>query len=735
MLHTLSQQDLARAFPRAARADTGFSRRRFLTVASLGGLGFVIGCGEWAGADLPATPAAGGTFNAFVRIGADDTVTVVIKHLDKGQGVTTGLPTIVAEELDADWAQMRWEFAPADASRYNNLFFGAVQGTGGSTSIANSWQQLRQAGAAARAMLVEAAAREWGVPAAEITVTKGLLRHASGKSASFGALAASAAAIAPPADPKLKQAGEFTLIGAALPRIDSPEKTTGKALYTIDFTRPGMLTAVIAHPPKFGATVAKLDATAAMQTRGVVEVVQIPRGVAVLADGYWAALQGRNALKIEWDESAAERRGTEALFTEYRRLAGTPGAVAKNEGDSAAALAQASKVIEAEFEFPYLAHATMEPLNAVVELREKDCEVWTAAQLPSVDQQVLAQITGFEPAQIRINTLIAGGSFGRRAVPDSDYIAEAAMIAKAIKGRAPVKLQWSREDDLRAGRYRPMALHRLQGGLDEAGNIVAWRQRIVVQSFLKGTPFEASIKDGIDDSAVEGARDLPYKIPNLHVDLHLAEIGVPTLWWRSVGHTHTGFATEVFFDQLAAAAGKDPIEERRRLLADQPRHLGVLNLAIEKAGAAPAGRGRGRGVAVHASFNSFVAQIADVTVADDGSFKVDRVVCAVDCGIAINPDIVRAQMEGGIGFGLGAVLREEISLQDGAVVQSNFHDYRPLRIGDMPAIDVHIVPSAEPPTGVGEPGVPPIGPAVANALRAVTGKPIHKLPIGERVAI
>jgi isoquinoline 1-oxidoreductase beta subunit len=379
----------------------------------------------------------------------------------------------------------------------------------------------------------------------------------------------------------------------------------------------------------------------------------------------------------------------------------------------------------------------MEPLNCVVELKPNACEIWTGCQFQTSNQSKAAEIAGLEPGQVAINTLFAGGSFGRRGTPDSDFVAEAVSIAKAIGGRAPVKLQWSREDDMRAGKYRPMNYHRLSAGVGPNGDVVAWHQRIVGQSIVRGTPFEQFlVREGVDGLAVEGASTMVYAIPNLRVEAHHPDVGVPVLWWRSVGHSHTAFAVEVFMDELAAAVGRDPVDLRRELLKDHPRHLGVLNLAAERAGwGSPLPPGRGRGVAVHESFGSFVAEVAEVTVQDDGRYSVDRVVCAVDCGIAVNPDIVRAQMEGGIGYGLSAAMREEITLVDGAVRQSNFTDYQPLRIGDMPVVEVHIVPSPEAPSGVGEPGVPPIAPAVANALRAVTGKSVRRLPIGERVAV
>jgi len=721
------------ADPPDGGADSSTDRRSFLKVIGLGSAGFAVAVAYWPTAH--ATEAERPMLNAFVRIASDDSVTVMIKHLDKGQGVTTGLTTIVAEELDADWAQMRWAFAPANAKLYNNLAWGPVQGTGGSSSVRNSWMQLRRAGAAARAMLVAAAAREWDVPANAIDVVDGELRHRSGRKGSFGQFAAAAASEKPPADPSLKDPAEFRLIGQHVPRIDSSEKSSGRARYTIDVVRPGMLTAVVEHPPQFGARVSRFDAAAARSVAGVREVVEIPTGVAVVADSYWAATQGRAALVVEWNFDLAEQRGSAQLVDEFRDLLLEPGAVARDDGDVEAALEGAHKVVEASFEFPYLAHAAMEPLNAVVEIKPGGCEIWTGSQSPTNDQRVAAAILGIEPGAVKINTQFAGGSFGRRSVPDSDYVAEAVAVAKAIGGRAPVKLQWSREDDMRAGRYRPMTLHALRAGLDANGNIIGWSHRIVGQSFLRGTSMEGMIVNGVDRTIVEGAYNLPYTVPNFRCDLHLVDVGVPTLWWRSVGHSHNGYATEAFFDEVAAAAGKDPITLRRQLLRDHPRHRRVLDLAVAKAGPAPTGKGRGRGVAVHAAFRSFVAQVVDVTLSEDGSYSIDDVVCAVDCGIAINPDIVRAQMEGSIGFGLGAVMQEAVVFEAGVVRSTNFDSYRPLRIPEMPPVAVHIVASAEPPTGVGEPGLPPVGPALANALRAVTGKTVHRLPIGARIAV
>lgn len=717
------------------RSPLVLTRRELLRTGAASGLGLVIGFQLPGTARVTAQKATkAGPFapNAFLRIAPDNTVTVIAKHIEFGQGSYTGLATILAEELDADWAQVRVEAAPADATTYNNLLFGQVQGTGGSTAMANSWDQHRQAGATARAMLIAAAARDWGVEAAEIAVAKGVVSHArTNRRASFGELASKAATLPAPTAVKLKDPKEFSLVGRRIPRIDSVSKTDGSAIFTMDFSLPGMLTAVIARPPRFGAKLKSFDPSAARRIRGVTEIVEVPAGVAVVARSFWAARKGREALTIEWDESGAEKRGSEELFAEYRKLAERPGQIARRDGDATAAIGGAARTIEAVYEFPYLAHAPMEPLDCVVRLGDGDCEIWAGSQLQTVDQAVAAKTLGLPPEKVRIHTLLAGGSFGRRATPTADVAGEAASIAKAMRSRQPVKLVWTREDDIRGGQYRPMYVHRLRAGLDSSGRIVGWEHRIVGQSLLKGTFFEpVMVKNGIDATSVEGAASLPYAIPNLTVDLHTTDVGVPVLWWRSVGSTHTGFSTETFLDELAHAAGRDPVETRRELLKYHPRHLAVLNLAAEKAGwGTTLPKGRARGIAVHESFNSFVAQVAEVSLGRDGMPRVDRVVCAVDCGVAINPDVIRAQMEGGIGYGLGAALRSEITLVEGRVQQSNFNDYLGLRIEEMPAVEVHIVPSQEKPTGVGEPGVPPIAPAVANALFHLTGKRVRRLPL------
>jgi isoquinoline 1-oxidoreductase subunit beta len=704
------------------------TRRRFLQGTALAAGALVVGFrldGRMAGAAEALAP------DAFIRIAPDNTITIISKHIEFGQGTYSGLATILAEELDADWSQVRVEAAPADAQRYGNRLVGGMQMTGGSTAMAGAWDQLRRAGATARAMLVEAAAREWGVPASAIMVDGGVISHPpSGRRATFGELASKAAALTPPAQVTLKDPKDFKLIGKRAPRVDSKAKTDGSAQFTADFAAAGLLTALIARPPRFGATVKSVDATAARRVKGVTHVVRVPSGVAVVATGFWAARQGREALRVTWDESRAERRGSDDLYAAYRTLAARPGTPAKRVGDAAGALRGATKVIEAVYEFPYLAHAPMEPLDAVVRIGADAVDLWAGSQAPTWDQQVVARIAGVPADRVRVHTLLAGGSFGRRATPDSDVAGEAAAVAKAVGGGKTVKVVWTREDDIRGGRYRPLYVHRLRAGLDARGTIVGWEHRIVGQSIGMGTAFEAAlVKDGVDATSVEGAANLPYDIPNLTVELHTTKVGVPVLWWRSVGSTHTAYSTETFLDELAHAAGRDPLELRRALLGKHPRHRAALNLAAEKSGwgqALPAGRARG--IAVHESFNSVVAQVAEVSRRPDGLPRVERVVCAVDCGTAINPDVVRAQMEGGIGYGLAAALWSEVTLVQGRVQQRNFDDYRPLRIDDMPAVEVHIVPSGAAPTGVGEPGLPPIAPAVANALFHLNGQRVRRLP-------
>jgi isoquinoline 1-oxidoreductase beta subunit len=711
-------------------AILNLSRRRFLQASALAGGGLVLGVylpqldSRARAADEKARPFAP---NAFVRIGTDDSVTVLINHSEMGQGTFTSLAMLVAEELDADWGKVRAEHAPVDPA-YNHTGFG-IQMVGGSTSTWTEWERLRKAGASARAMLIAAAAQKWKVEPATCRAENGQVVHKDAGRLSFGQLAEQAARLPPPRDVTLKNPKDFKIIGKPTKRLDTPEKINGTGVFGLDVTLPGMLVALVARPPVFGGKLKSFHADKAKAVPGVRHVLAIDRGVAVVADGFWPARLGREALEIVWDEGPLATLDSRTQREQYAELAARPGAVARKEGDAAAALDKAAQKLAAVYEVPYLAHAPMEPLNCVADVRPDGCDVWTGTQWQTGDRDTAAQVAGLKPEQVHLHTTLLGGGFGRRAVLDSHFVREAVQISKAIK--APVKVVWTREDDIRGGFYRPAASHTISGGIDAAGNPVAWRHRIVCQSFIAGTPFEAFIiKDGVDGTAVEGAADLPYQVPHLLVDWHQAPGGVPTLWWRSVGHSHNAFVVETFLDDLAGAAGKDPYEYRRALLGKHPRHKRVLELAADKAGwGKPPPEGRGRGIAVHESFGSFVAQVAEVSVSREGKVRVHRVVCAIDCGPTVNPDGIRAQMESGIVFGLTAALYGQITFEKGRVKQRNFHDYPMLRMNEMPEVETHIVASTDKMGGVGETGVPPIAPAVANALFALTGKRVRRLPI------
>lgn len=708
------------------------TRRGMLALAVGAGTGLILGFRVTEVlAKGEAAPSAAAEFNPFVRIDGAGKVTVIVKHLDKGQGAATGLATLVAEELNARPDQIAVEFSPSD-SRYKNLLFG-MQGTGGSTSMANSFDQYREAGAAARQMLTEAAASAWKVPAGEVTIEAGELRHASGKKAGLGEFAEAAAKLKVPASVTLKKPEDWIYIGKSFPRVDVKTKSEGSVnLFAMDLHMENMLVAVTARPPKWGAKLRGFDASAAKAAPGVAGVIEVPQGVVVLAATTWQAVKGRELLKLDWDESGAETRSSDAIFAEYRDLAGKPGISVRNTGNGAKGIEGAAKIVEATYEFPYLAHAPMEPINITILYDGKSAQFWTGSQFQGVDHGVASQVLGLPAEKIAIHTMWAGGSFGRRAIYNAHYFAEASEIAKAWGKPQPIKLVYTREDDIKGGYYRPAFLHKARVGLDAQGNILGWEHRIVGQSILKGTPFEAmAVKNGIDDTSVEGVSDMKYANAGMTVDLHNAEGKVPVLWWRSVGHTHTGYVMETMIDELATAAGIDPVEYRLRLMQDDPRKVAVLKLAAEKAGwSTPAPEGRFRGIAVHHSFSTTVAEVAEVSV-KDGKIRVEKVVCAVDCGVAVNPDNIVAQMEGGIGYGLGAILHDAITLKDGAVEQANFDGYKSLRLTEMPVIEVHVVPSTEKPTGVGEPGVPPIGPAVANAVFKATGKRVRALPFAK----
>lgn len=663
---------------------------------------------------------------AFVRVGSDDLVTVFCKHTEMGQGIHTGMATLVAEELDATWEQMRVEGAPADAAVYSNLLW-SEQMTGGSTSLVNSFEQLRQSAAAVRQLLVAAAAQTWNVPAMEIIVRDGEVIHVrSDRRLTFGELADTAAQQPLPESVSLKTRSQFRLIGDDLPRPDLAAKTDGSAIYTQDFSLPGLLTAVVAHPPRFGSTLRSFNGDAAKELNGVADVVQIPGGVAVVGDSFWTVNRARELLRLEWDESAACTLSSDEIMAQFKRLAGTPGVVARETGSVTAAFDAAHRVVEAEFEFPYLAHAALEPMNCIVRLTDEGCEIWNAAQQQTRDQADAAAILGIAPAQVKVNMLYAGGSFGRRA--SKDYTVEAVHIVKAIGGRAPVKLVWSRADDMLAGHYRPMNYHRLWGALDAHGNPIVWQHRLIGQSIATQHSPDWII-DGVDGMSVEGAHDWLYAIPNLRVDLHSPEVPVPVLWYRGTAGTHAVFSVEVFMDELAAAAGQDPVVFRQRLLQDEGRMRHVLEVAATKAGWGSAlGAGRGRGIAMCKQRDSYMAQVAEVSVGG-GGYTVDRVITALDCGLIVNPDVVRAQVEGGTGFGLSSTIGDEITLKDGYVQQTNFDTYPLLRIDQMPEVETHLIDSSEPVSGVGDLTPMLIGAAVSNALYAVTGTRYRKLPI------
>jgi isoquinoline 1-oxidoreductase beta subunit len=677
--------------------------------------------------EKPAAPFF--ELNPYIRLGSDGKVTVINGKSEMGQGVYTSLPMLVAEELEVEWSNVSVEAAPVHPNYYHAQW--GVQSTGGSTSVLSEWDRLREAGASARMMLIQAAAETWNVDSKSCRAEKGWVSHrGSGRRLSYGELAEKASRMKPPEKIHLKQPKKFKVIGKPMRRLDTPEKTSGEAIFGMDAKIPGMLTAVIARPPVFGGTVKTFNAEKARAVHGVKEVVQVDSGVAVVGDDFWSAKLGRDALEITWDEGDPPRLSTESMREQYKRLSQAEGIVAKSEGDFESGSRKAAKQISAEYEVPYLAHAPMETLNCLVNLREDQCEIWTGTQSQSFDREMAAQIAEFRPEQVKINNLFLGGGFGRRGNPQSDFVSEAVRVAKEVK--KPVKVIRTREDDIKGGYYRPFWYDRISAGLDAEGGPVAWNHIIVGQSIMAGSPFESAMlsKDGIDETSVEGAADLPYEIPNVLVQLHSPKIRVPVQWWRSVGHSHTAFVVESFIDELSHASGQDPFEFRRSLLNRHPRHKAVLEVAAQKGGwTKPLKKGIGRGIALHESYGSIVAEVAEVSMNPAGRVNVHKVVCVIDCGTVVNPEIVKSQMESGIVFGLSAALHGAITFKDGRVEQSNFDDYQILRMYEMPAVDVFTISSGEPLGGVGEPGVPPIAPAVCNAIFSLTGKRIRSLPI------
>jgi isoquinoline 1-oxidoreductase beta subunit len=703
-----------------------------VVAAALGAGGsLVVGCSPAALLSIGAREQDFGAFGPFIRIAPDDAITIVSKHIEFGQGTHAGLAAMAVEELDGDWSKVRIEQAPADTKVYANLGMG-FQGTGGSSAIANSWMQLRTAGAAARAMFVEAAARRWNVPAASVTTKDSVVSHPSGRSARYGELLGEAAKVKPPAKPSLKDPANFTLVGTGrVRRKDAAVKSTGAARFTQDMHLQDQLTAMVAHPPRFGSRVKSFDASAARKIPGVVDVFAIPSGVAVVAENTWAARQGRGAVKVDWDESRAETRSSPAILAGYRDLASgktTSSGVSWRKFVTKAGppAPTGGRVIEIAYDFPYLAHAPMEPMNCVAQVGNGAPKLTFGSQIPTLDQLNTAEIVGVLPGSVQIETLFAGGSFGRRANFKSDYVAECVRIAKHVGGGRPVKLVWTREDDMTGGYYRPLTHHALRIETGPDGLPATWRHRVVSQSIMKGSPI-----GGTDDSAVEGVQGSPYLAATPAADVQAAYVDspVPVLWWRSVGATHTAFVMEHTVDQLARTAGRDPVGYRQALYrkAGAARWLAALDLALEKAGPG-ATPGWTRGVAVHECFGTVVAQVAEVKL-ENGEPSVGRVVTAVDCGTAISPDQIAAQMEGGTCFGLSAALYGAITLTGGVVDQKNFDTYRVLRMNEAPRVETYIVPSSAKPSGIGEPGTPVIGPAVANALLALTGQPTTSLPI------
>ncbi len=707
------------------------SRRTFLTSSAVTGASLVIAfhIPRKAEALLLATgpkhplPAP----NAFLRISPDGLVTVQLSHSEMGQSIWTTLPMLLAEELECDWAKIRVETAPA-APAYFHTGFG-MQMTGGSSSTWSEFDRYRTVGAMAREMLVRAAAARWKVDPKQLSVDNGFVVKGTER-LSFGELAEAAQALTAPTAVTLKPSSQWKLIGKPTPRLDTPQKISGKAQFGIDIQFPGLRTAVVLRGPVFGAKVKSFDATKAKAVPGVEMVVQVPSGVAVVASNFWAARSGRDELDVQWDLGPGQEVDTTQLLASYRVMAQKPGALVLKKGDCEASLASASRQLLAEYDVPYLAHAAMEPLNCTVRLEKERCDVWVGTQFQTNDQAVAAKISGLSTDKVYIHTTFLGGGFGRRANPTSDFVSEAVHVAKA--SGVPVKVLWTREDDMHGGYYRPLFLHRVQVGVNGQGFPVAWKHTVVGQSLLAGTPFEAMVKNGIDESSVEGVVDSPYleSVRAKLITLHSPRNAVPVLWWRSVGNTHTAFAMECTLDELAHQAQMDPLAYRLAMLKGQPRQLAVLKLAAQKAGwGTPPPAGTARGLALHASFGSIVAQVAEVSVDKSKNIRVTKVVCAVDCGLAVNPLSLEAQVQGSVAYGLSPTLHSALTLKEGKVQESNFNDYVVLRLNEMPKVEVHIVPSKGKMGGIGEPATAPINAAVANAVFALTGQRLRSLPL------
>jgi isoquinoline 1-oxidoreductase beta subunit len=692
--------------------------------AAVGGGLIVSGYLPWtAGGD--AAVEAAGVFepNVWVKIGADDTVTMTLTMLEMGQGVMTSMPMLVAEELDIDWNKIKTEWAPADA-KYGNPNFGGQQITAGSNSVRGMWKTLRQSGAAARMMLITAAARTWGVAENTVSTDRGEVVHkASGRRLKYGALVDKAAALPVPKAIALKNPKEFKVLGQSLLRLDIPEKVNGRAEFGLDVKRPGMLIARVVRCPVFGGKAASFNADKAKTIPGVRHVVAISTGISVVADNYWAAAKGAQALEIKWDEGALATLNSADITKRYAQLAERPGKVARNDGDATTAIKGAAKSFDRIFEAPFLAHATMEPMNCTADVGPDRCDVWVPTQGQTASQQAAAAASGLPASKVHIFTTYLGGGFGRRG--EADFVTDAVETSKAV-GK-PVKVVWTREDDMQHDFYRPATYVRMSAAVDASGKPVAYQMRMVQQSLMKrigGLP-----PNGVDFISVDGAANLPYDIPNIRIEYTETDPGIPFGFWRSVGASVTGFVVEGFIDELAAAAGEDPFEFRRQRLSRHPRHKAVLELVADKSGwGKPLPQGHARGIALMECFGTIVGQVAEVSVIN-GAVKIHKMWCAVDTGWVINPDTIKAQMEGGTLYGLSAALNGEITIQNGRVVQRHFNDYKVLRMNEAPEVETHIVPSAEEPGGIGEPSTALAAGALVNAIAAATGKRIYQLPI------
>lgn len=709
------------------------SRRQLLqTSAALSG-GFIVAyyipgpLKAFASDMAPSKPVPTPAPNAFVRISPDNSITMVINKLEMGQGVNTSMAQLIAEELECDWSKIKSVSAPVNAV-YNHTVFG-MQMTGGSSALISSWDQHRQIGAAMREMLKGAAAARWSVPVSEVKAVNGTIVHPKKGKLTYGELAEEANKMPMPENIKLKDPKDFKVIGKSLRRVDAVDKSNGKAIFGIDVRLPGMLYAMVSRPHLPGGTIDSMDMKAARKVNGVVDVVKFGDRVAVLAKNTHAARIGRDALNVKWKNAKLDKLNSDEMMSEFKKKASKGGGkIETHKGDVPKAVSSAAKTISAEFEFPYLAHATMEPMNCTISYDGKSCEIWSGHQMPTVDRDTAAKILGMPAESVKVNTVYAGGSFGRRANKISDYVVEAAQLAKVVK--KPLKVVWSREDDMRGGYYRPMNFHKVDLSFDAKKNLVAWDHKIVGQSVIAGSVFEPMmVKDGSEPTIHEGVADTKYAFPNFKCEVHREISPVTTLWWRSVGHTHTGYVMETMMDELAEASGKDPLKLRKELLKNSPRHMAVLNLLEKETGWGrnKAPKGRAWGLAVHESFNSVVGQVVEVSMVE-GMPKVHKIWCAVDCGQVVNPEGARTQVEGGIVYGLSAALNQQIQVVDGQIVQGNFNDFPVMRIQDMPKVQVAFVASQSKPTGLGEPGVPPAAPAVANAIYRLTGKRMRALP-------